>query len=135
MTDINQNKSRRDLLRSAMTVLPAGIAVWATTKAFGAGTPAAAAKTAAPAGKPAAGALKWIAESDPTAKALKYVADASTAKREKRGTTEGKDQNCSNCQLYTKQGEIDGKEAGKCLMLQNGSVAATGWCASWVKKA
>lgn len=79
--------------------------------------------------------LKLVAETDPMAKALKYMHDGAKAKRDKRGDTEGKDQHCSNCQMYTKQGKVDGKEVGKCIMIQAGSVAAVGWCNSWSKKA
>ncbi len=122
-----ENKSsRRDILKSALVAVPAGLALWASTKVVAAGG-------AAPA---AGGALKWVPDTDATAKALKYVANPdSKLKRDKRAGVEGKDQNCANCSLYTKQGMIDGKEAGKCLMIQGGSVAATGWCASWAKKA
>jgi len=63
------------------------------------------------------------------------VADATKAERPKKGETEGKDQFCRNCQLYTKGEAIDGQEAGKCLMLPAGAVHGAGWCKSWVKKA
>lgn len=116
--------TRRDLVKQALVMVPASLCVLAAGKALAAGTTA-----------PAAGGLKLVPETDATAKALKYVADATKGKREKRGTTEGKDQNCGNCQLYTKQGTVDGKEAGKCLMITGGLVTASGWCGSWVKKA
>ena len=116
------------MLKKALVVVPAGLALLASSRVLVAATSA----TPKPAG---AGALKWVPETDPTAKALKYVSDATKANRTDRSGVKGKDQNCSNCSLYTKQGEIDGKEAGKCLMIQGGSVAATGWCGSWAKKA
>ena len=81
--------------------------------------------------------LKLIAETDPVASALKYKHDASKAKernKERMGIAADK-QNCANCMLYTKKGEIDGKEVGKCTMLAAGMVTATGWCNSWSKKA
>jgi cytolysin (calcineurin-like family phosphatase) len=116
--------SRRNMIKTAVVAVPAGFAILASAGTLiAAGAP------------PAAGALKWVPDTDATAKALKYVADATKAKREKRSGVEGKDQICSNCSLYTKQGAIDGKEAGKCLMIQGGSVAGAGWCASWAKKA
>ncbi|MCX6118912.1 MAG: high-potential iron-sulfur protein [Proteobacteria bacterium] len=121
--------SRRELLFKAAATIPAGFAVLAASKVMAAGG------AAAPAAKPADAGLKFVPDTDPVAKALKYVPDATKAKREKRGATEGKDQHCSNCQLYVKQGEIGGKEAGKCTMIQTGMVAAAGWCASWSKKA
>lgn len=79
-------------------------------------------------------AAKWVPDTDPTAKALGYVADATKAERFKKADVEGKDQNCANCQFYTKGDPIEGKEAGKCLMLPSGAVAAAGWCKSWTKK-
>lgn len=82
-----------------------------------------------------AGALKLVPDTDPTAKALKYVHDGSKADRPKKGAVEGKDQSCKNCQMYTKRGELDRAEIGKCLMIAGGDVKATGWCMSWVKKA
>jgi len=86
---------------------------------------------------PAAGALKLVSETDAVAKALGYVHDPVAAKvqRPDKQGVKGSEQLCSNCQLYTKQGEIDKKEVGKCTMIMNGSVKANGWCKSWVKKA
>ncbi|MEN9835265.1 MAG: hypothetical protein RL011_1458 [Pseudomonadota bacterium] len=93
----------------------------------------------APAAKPAAAAagpeLKLVPETDATAKALKYVPDATKATRVDKMGVAGKDQNCKNCQFYTKAGEVKGQEVGKCLMLPAGMVNATGWCMSWTKKA
>jgi hypothetical protein len=93
----------------------------------------------APAAKPAAAAagpeLKLVPETDETAKALKYVPDATKATRVDKMGVAGKDQNCKNCQFYTKAGEVKGQEVGKCLMLPAGMVNATGWCMSWTKKA
>ncbi len=79
-------------------------------------------------------ASKFVPDTDPTAKALGYVPDGTKADRQKKGETEGKDQFCSNCQLFTAGAAVDGKEAGKCLMLPSGAVTAKGWCKSWVKK-
>jgi len=85
---------------------------------------------------PAAGALKLVAETDPTAKALGYVHDpvASKSQRPDKQGVKGADQVCINCQLYTKQGEIDKAEVGKCTMIMGGSVKGKGWCKSWMKK-
>lgn len=77
----------------------------------------------------------FVSESDPTAKALGYVADATKADRPKKGDTEGKDQTCSNCQLFVAGNPIGGKSAGKCLMIPAGPVHGDGWCKSWIKKA
>ena len=83
-------------------------------------------------------ALKFVGGEDPVAKALGYVADASKASatdRKDKGGVKAKDQLCNNCALYTKHANIDGKEAGKCTMIQGGSVAGKGWCKSWIAKA
>lgn len=121
-----QNGSnRRDLLKKALVAVPASLALFASARLL----------YAAPA---KAGALKLVDPKDPTATALKYVAKSDpkvAEKRPERSGVKGKDQNCANCSLYTKQGEIDGQEVGKCLMITSGSVTAVGWCASWAKKA
>ena len=118
------NLTRRQLCKAAVIGIPTSILLASSVSAL-----AEAAKSAQNAD------LKLVPDTDPTAKALGYVADASKAKREKKGGVEGKDQHCSNCQLYTKQGVAGGKEAGKCLMIAGGSVLGGGWCKSWVKKA
>ena len=56
---------------------------------------------------------------DPVAKALAYVHES---------TTEG--QTCKNCKIY--QG--GDAEWGGCPIFQGKSVAAKGWCKSWVTK-
>lgn len=114
--------NRRQLLKKAGYTAPVLLAAHTLM----AQTPA-----VAPAGSPP----KWIADTDPVAKALGYVADASKVERPKKGEVLGKDQFCNNCQFYTKGSPIDGKEAGKCLMLPSGAVAGAGWCKSWAKKA
>ncbi|MBP6219349.1 MAG: high-potential iron-sulfur protein [Oligoflexales bacterium] len=116
--------NRRQLCKAVVIGIPATLLLGSSVNAI--------AKAAAEAQK--APELKLVPESDPTAKALGYVADATKAKREKKGAVEGKDQNCTNCQLYTKQGEVGKQEAGKCLMIQNGAVLGAGWCKSWIKK-
>lgn len=45
------------------------------------------------------------------------------------------DQKCSNCMLYAKHGDKDGKEVGKCTIFANQVVRADGWCMTWSKKA
>ena len=68
--------------------------------------------------------------SDPTAIALGYVADGTTADKEK-SPRYAAGQDCANCQLY--QGTAD-SDAGGCPLFPGKSVAARGWCASWVQK-
>lgn len=81
---------------------------------------------------------KFVDEkTDPVAKALKYNPDATKAPErtvEKQGVKPDQ-QSCSNCALFTKQPNVDGKEAGKCTMIQAGLVSPHGWCMSWAKKA
>jgi hypothetical protein len=57
---------------------------------------------------------------DPSAKALGYVNESAVA-----------DQHCINCNFW--QG--GGAEWGGCPLFPGKSVAAKGWCKSWLKKA
>lgn len=121
------NTSRRNFLKGAAVVAPiAALTCRSVLAQAGAAAPA------APAAAPAA--AKFVADTDATAKALGYVADAAKADRPKKGDVEGKNQTCLNCQFFTKGASIDGKDAGKCLMIMSGAVAAGGWCKSWAKK-
>ncbi|NBX75127.1 MAG: hypothetical protein EBQ92_01050 [Proteobacteria bacterium] len=62
-----------------------------------------------------------------TAKGLKFMHDGSkTARKDPR-------HNCGTCQMYKKQGEVDGVEVGRCNMIGGGYVKITGWCTSWVR--
>ena len=58
---------------------------------------------------------------DPQAVALGYIHE-----------TENPEQMCLNCQLYT---GAEGEEWGPCAIFPGKSVAAKGWCKSWVMKA
>jgi hypothetical protein len=58
--------------------------------------------------------------SDPMAKALGYVTKSAKP-----------DQKCDNCSQY--QGK-SGDSEGACIIFPGKSVAAGGWCMSWVKK-
>lgn len=76
---------------------------------------------------------KALSESDKMATALGYKQDATKADSKKYpqlNTPEGKKQRCLNCNFYKEENA----NWGKCQLLQNGSVSAQGWCASWVKK-
>jgi hypothetical protein len=119
--------NRRNLLKKFAMSAPIAAATMAAMKAYAAGPAAAPA-----AGKPE---LKLVPDTDGTAKALKYVHDASKATRPDKAGVKGAEQKCSNCQFYSKAGDVGGKEAGKCLMIQGGLVLAEGWCVSWTKKA
>ena len=70
-------------------------------------------------------------EKDPTAVALGYVVDTAKADKKKYPKHDVA-QKCINCQLY--QGKA-GAADGPCPLFPNKTVAANGWCASWVKKA
>lgn len=73
-------------------------------------------------------------EQDAVAKAIGYHTDASKVdvkKFTKRAGAEGKKQFCNNCSFYTTKNA----DWGKCTLIQNGDVAAKGWCNSWNKKA
>ena len=116
--------NRRDFLVKGLMFVGAGaIAVSSLEKLAFAGAPE----------------LKLVDEKDAVATALKFVQDGSKADAKARVDKMGvaaKDQKCSNCSLYTKEGKIGKDEVGKCSMLAGkGVVKAGGWCAGWVKKA
>jgi hypothetical protein len=79
----------------------------------------------------AAMAQAKLDEKDPTAVALGYVADTAKADKKKYPKHEAA-QTCANCQLF--QGKPGGAD-GPCPLFPGKTVAAKGWCASWVKKA
>lgn len=82
-------------------------------------------ETAAPQPK----ALKLIDEQkNTTAKTMKFMHDAS-----KNPARKNEAANCGNCQMYKKQGEVDGVEVGRCNMIPGGYVKVTGWCTTWVR--
>ena len=118
--------NRRTLLTNLAVAAPAAALLGASLKS------ALAEGGAAGAAKPE---LKLVPDSDPTAKALKYVHDGAKATRPDKAGVAGKDQVCKGCQFYTKTGELEGKEVGKCLMIAGGMVASQGWCVSWTKRA
>jgi len=70
-------------------------------------------------------------EKDPTAAALGYVAETAKADKKKYPKHDVA-QKCSNCQLFQAKA---GATEGACPLFPGKSVAANGWCASWVKKA
>jgi len=127
--------SRRVVLRT-MLLGTAGAAL----AACGGGQPPAAAPpapeptppSAEPAPAPAAvGTLPALSPSDPTAVALGYTNDASTVDP-KVATTYQPGQACANCVQY--QGAA-GDPQGPCAIFAGKSVAATGWCKVYAKKA
>lgn len=115
--------NRRNLLKSLAMSAPVAAATLTAMKVF----------AQAPAG--AKLELKLVPDTDGTAKALKYVPNGAKATRPDKAGVKGTDQKCSNCQFYAKAGDVGGKEAGKCVMIQGGLVLAEGWCVSWTKKA
>ena len=86
----------------------------------------------APSGTTApASSLPMLDEKDPQAVSLGYVEDATKADTARfKNYVAGTE--CSNCALY--QGKV-GDAAGPCPLFAGKSVAAKGWCTSWVKKA
>jgi hypothetical protein len=44
-------------------------------------------------------------------------------------------QMCNGCGFYTKVGNKNGKEVGKCQIFPGQLVESTAWCSSWNKKA
>jgi hypothetical protein len=83
------------------------------------------------AGKAFAQTAAKVDPKDPQAAALGYVED-HTKVDTKKFPKYTKEQQCSNCQLYT--AKADAKE-GPCTLFPNRLVAGPGWCSAWVKKA
>jgi hypothetical protein len=52
-----------------------------------------------------------------------------------RGGTPFAQQTCSKCMLFTPAGKKGGEDVGNCSLFAGQVVKATGWCASWSKKA
>ena len=75
--------------------------------------------------------MEALDPSNPQAVALGYVTDATKTDTAKFSRYEA-GQECANCQLY--QGDAD-SEAAPCPLFAGKSVAARGWCNSWVPKA
>ncbi|PIR22611.1 MAG: iron permease [Deltaproteobacteria bacterium CG11_big_fil_rev_8_21_14_0_20_45_16] len=70
---------------------------------------------------------------DPVAVALCYSEDSKNVNSSDPKCSRHKpDQNCSNCQLYKAK---PGDKRGLCDVFQKKMVSASGWCASWVKRA
>ena len=76
-------------------------------------------------------AAPMVDEKDAQASARGYVADTNKADA-KKFPKHAKDQNCSNCQLYTGKA---GDESGPCSLFAGKQVAGAGWCSAWAKKA
>lgn len=55
-------------------------------------------------------------------------------KTERQGVAFEK-QHCNGCMLYTKAGDKDGGEVGKCQLFAGQLVKGSSWCSSWAKKA
>ena len=72
---------------------------------------------------------------DPMAKKLDYTENPAILKDrpEKMGVA-GKDQSCSNCQLFVPAAEDPQPKKGVCLLFPQNTVKAGAWCRSWIKK-
>jgi len=71
---------------------------------------------------------------NPLVNAIGYkheIKDIDAKRFPQRSKPEAKNQFCENCALYTKKND----KWGKCSMIQEGLVAAKGWCGSYSKKA
>jgi len=68
--------------------------------------------------------LPRVKKDDPTAQALRYTDKAPEDKKQV-------DQTCATCQFVNKEDTGDWR---RCQLFPEKSVAAEGWCASWMKK-
>jgi hypothetical protein len=80
--------------------------------------------------QPAYANLPALSPDDATAKALGYVEDTTTVDQAKYPNHKP-DQICDNCNL-AQPIQADGRHP--CSIFPGKSVAAKGWCATWVKK-
>lgn len=156
---MSQKKTRRDALKMSFGVLvglPAVTALNACTQcskpdstgaapagaptAAGAADAAATPATEAATTPAAAGGetLTLLSESDPTATGLNYkhnAADVPANLQTEKSGVPFSGQNCASCMFYNPAGQIEGADVGSCQLFANGKVKASGWCASWAKKA
>ena len=73
-----------------------------------------------------------VSEDDASAKALGYKHDATTvdtAKYPRRAGTDGANQFCDNCKLYSAGSE---NGWGACSIFPGKEVNAKGWCNAWI---
>ncbi len=80
--------------------------------------------------RPAYANLPALSPDDATAKALGYVEDTNKVDKAKYPNHKP-DQICKNCNL-AQAAQADGRHP--CSIFPGKSVAANGWCATWVKK-
>jgi hypothetical protein len=113
--------SRRNLLFTALGAVPAALGALVGLRA-----PAARAQAATA----AAQNLPHLSPDDPLAKALGYANRATQVDRAKYPTYKPGDV-CTKCRFY--QGTA-GQAWGPCQIFMGKSVAAAGWCASYMVK-
>lgn len=139
---MNQSSRRGFFAKSGKALGALAIAPSVLSSFFGASVANAEEKRRAKPGAAGAGAgdtsLPWVAEGKGMAASLNYADDHSKVKDaklkvERQGVPFDK-QFCNGCLLYTKVGDKDGKEAGKCTLFQGQLVAGKGFCTSWAKK-
>jgi len=66
---------------------------------------------------------------------LKHQDVKDKALKVERGGVAFEKQQCANCSFYTKAGNKNGKEVGKCQIFPNMLVESPAWCSTWNKKA
>jgi hypothetical protein len=66
---------------------------------------------------------------------LKHADVKDAAVKVERSGVPFEKQFCTGCGFYTKVGNKDGGEVGKCQIFPNQLVKGSAWCASWNKKA
>lgn len=143
---MDQKTSRRQFFTQAGTLV--GLAVIAPSL-FGSSAFAEEKRRSRPAagGAPATGGaggdlnLPMVEPGKGVAAPVNYVlkhADLKDAAVKKNAEAKGlpfEKQFCHNCSFYTKAGDKNGKEVGKCTIFPNQLVEGTAWCSTWTKKA
>jgi hypothetical protein len=141
---MDQKTSRRQFFTQVGTLV--GVAVMApalfSANAFAEERRKRAEGGAAPAGGAAAGGdlnLPMVEPGKGQAAAVNYTLKHADVKdpalKVERGGVPFEKQHCSGCSFYTKAGNKNGKEVGKCTIFAGNLVESTAWCSTWTKKA
>ena len=134
MSQNQQERSRRDLLRLAAWAIPAvplfgtALAGFAQDKKA-AETPKSAVPKASP--PPAAPTCKMAIETDPLPAAQKFLNDGDKSEGKDKKSPKNTPARCKNCVLYAAPGKKDAGEVAACTLFGGACVKAAGWCRAW----
>lgn len=125
-------KSRRQFVQIALAVTGAALLAPAVGNAQEK-------RRAKPGGAGGDLALPYVEPGKGMAASVNYQTDHNAVKdaalKADRQGVKFADQKCANCMLYSKVGDKDGGEVGKCTLFAGQLVKGKAWCSSWAKKA